>query len=230
MTHPSGIIQIVPESLPSTPSWMGEMAAMAQVLTHVGVLTAIQQRVRFARARFGHYDLIDFVVVLIGYALSGEPTLKAFYERLASFAEPFMALFGRNHLPHRATLSRFLAALDQPTVEALRACFQEDGLSRTPFASAFRPVWPDGRAVDGGRCGWDPPSRPPTRAPADGIVAHPPSSFRSGVCARLSGAQAGRSRAYSYGHPSGTYASMSGHGCRDQAMGITVASCCELSR
>jgi hypothetical protein len=58
---------------------------------------------------------------LIGYALSGEPTLKAFYERLASFAEPFMALFGRNHLPHRATLSRFLATLDQPTVEALRA-------------------------------------------------------------------------------------------------------------
>jgi hypothetical protein len=73
-----------------------------------------------------HYDLIDFVAVLIGYAVSGEPTLLSFYERLAPFAEPFMALFDRNQLPHRSTLSRFLAALDQPTVEALRARFQED--------------------------------------------------------------------------------------------------------
>lgn len=78
---------------------------------------------RFARARFDQYDLIDFVAVLIGYMLSGEPTLLTFYERLAPFAEPFMALFGRNRLPHRSTLSRFLAALDQSTVEALRSVF-----------------------------------------------------------------------------------------------------------
>jgi hypothetical protein len=52
-----------------------EAAAFAQVLTYQGLLKAIQEQVRFARARFGQYDLIDFVVVLIGYALSGEPTL-----------------------------------------------------------------------------------------------------------------------------------------------------------
>ena len=107
----------------------------AQVLTHAGSLKAIQEQVRFARARFGTYELIDFVVVLIGYAVSSEPTLKAFYERLAPFAEPFMALFERNQLPHRSTLSRFLTALDQNTVEALRALFQEDLLARKPFAS-----------------------------------------------------------------------------------------------
>ena len=56
---------------------MGEVAAVAQVLSHVGILKAIQERVRFARARFGRYDVIDFVVVLIGYALSGEPTRKS---------------------------------------------------------------------------------------------------------------------------------------------------------
>jgi hypothetical protein len=100
----------------------------------MGILKKIQEQVRFARARFGQYDLIDFVVVLIGYAVSGEPTLLAFYERLAPFAEPFMALFGRNLLPHRSTLSRFLAALDQRTVEDLRARFQEDLLARKPFA------------------------------------------------------------------------------------------------
>src|SRR6266568_4323851 len=135
MTLSSVTIQITPESKPSTPSWMGEAAVFAQVLTHAGILKAIQDQVRFTRARFGHYDLIDFVAVLIGYAISGEPTLLAFYERLLPFAEPFMALFDRNQLPYRSTLSRFLAALDQSAVEALRARFQEDLHARNPFAS-----------------------------------------------------------------------------------------------
>jgi hypothetical protein len=103
---------------------------MAHYLRKLGLQEQIEERVRFARARFGIYDTIDFVVVLIGYALSGEPTLKTFYERLEPFATPFLALFGRNELPDRSTLSRFLKALDQPTVEALRTLFQEDLLHR----------------------------------------------------------------------------------------------------
>lgn len=136
MTHSSVSIQITPESAPSIPSWCAEVAAFAQVLTHVGILQAMGEQVRFTRARFGQYDLLDFVVVLIGYAVSGEPTLLAFYERLLPFAEPFMALFGRKQLPHRSTLSRLLAALDQPTVEALRALFLKDLGARTPFDEA----------------------------------------------------------------------------------------------
>src|SRR6266851_3827552 len=135
MTQMSVTIQVNPESVPSTPSWMGEVAAMAQVLTHVGVFKAIQDQVRFARARFGQYDAMDFVIVLLGYALSGEPTLKAYYTRLLPFAAPFMALFGRHHLPSRSALSRFLAALDQATVEALRTQFEKDLVARNPFAS-----------------------------------------------------------------------------------------------
>jgi hypothetical protein len=111
------------------------VAAFAQVLSHLGVLNAIQEHVRFARARFGQYDTMDFVVVLIGYALSGESTLKAYYERLVPFADPFMACFGRFRLPDRSTLSRFLATLDQPTVEALRTLFLADLVARPPFAS-----------------------------------------------------------------------------------------------
>ena len=76
---------------------------IAQYLRHVGVLATIEERVRFARRRFGHYELIDFVVVLLGYAISGERTLEAFYERVQPFAVPFMALFGRERLPHRST-------------------------------------------------------------------------------------------------------------------------------
>ena len=123
-------IQTSPESFPSTPSWLGEVAIMAHYLEHLGLLEKIVEGVRFARARFEIYDTIDFVVVLMGYALSGEATLKSFYERLHPFAVPFMALFGREQLPSRSALSRFLAALDQPTVEALRSLFQEDLLAR----------------------------------------------------------------------------------------------------
>jgi len=139
--HPSVKVQIAPSSVPVTPSWFGEVAVLAHVLTQFGVLDAIQQRARFARARFGLYDTIDFVVVLIGYAVSGEPTLKAFYERLWPFASTFMALFGRNALPCHSTLSRFLAALDQPGVEALRLLFQEDLVARSTFGSPPGGVW-----------------------------------------------------------------------------------------
>jgi hypothetical protein len=135
MTHSRVTIQITPQSLPSTPCWMAEVAAFAQVFCHTGLLQTIQEQVRFTRARFGQYELIDFVVVLLGYALSGEPTLQTFYERLSPFAEAFMALFGRKLLPHRSTLSRFLAALDEPTVEALRTLFQKDLLARPPLPS-----------------------------------------------------------------------------------------------
>src|SRR5689334_10851735 len=120
MTLSTVTVQTIPESQPSTPNWMGEVAAFAQLLTQTGILTAITERVRFARARMGTYDLIDFVVVLIGYALSGEPTLQAFYERLLPFADEFMAMFGRRQLPSRSALSRFLAALDQASVENMR--------------------------------------------------------------------------------------------------------------
>jgi len=64
------------------------------------------------------------------YAISGERTLEAFYERLQPFALPFMALFGRDRLPARSTLSRFLSSLTQATAEALRSLFLDDLLAR----------------------------------------------------------------------------------------------------
>ncbi|MBO0777943.1 MAG: hypothetical protein J2P37_03860 [Ktedonobacteraceae bacterium] len=123
-------IQTLLQSAPSTPSWFGEVTVIAHYLRHLGVLSDITERVRFARRRFGHYDLTDFAVVLLGYAISGERTPEAFYERLHPFADAFMALFGRGRLPARSTLSRFLTALDQAPVEALRVMFLEDLLAR----------------------------------------------------------------------------------------------------
>src|SRR5436190_2696551 len=123
-------IQTSPECVPSTPSWFGEVVVVAHYLRALGVLEKIALQVRFARRRFGIYDTMDFVAVLIGYALSGEATLKEFYERLTPFAPTFMRLFGREELPSRSALSRFLSAVNQPTVEAVRALFQKDLVSR----------------------------------------------------------------------------------------------------
>src|SRR6266702_6084914 len=114
----------------ATPSWLGEVALVACHLQKQGILTKICERVRFARRRFGRYEIIDFLVVLFGYAISGERTLAAFYERLQPFAVPFMALFERDQLPARSTLSRFLAALTEAPVEALRTLCLDDLESR----------------------------------------------------------------------------------------------------
>src|SRR5579875_1527751 len=107
-----------------------EVALVAAHLRKHSVLTKIAERVHFTRRRFGRYETIDFLVVLFGYAVSSERTLEAFYERLRPFAVPFMALFGRDQLPARSTLSRFLAVLTEAPVEALRALFLDDLLSR----------------------------------------------------------------------------------------------------
>ena len=123
-------IQTTSESNPSIPSWFGEAVLILGYLRKHGVLTKISEQVRFARRRFGHYEVIDFLAVLVGYAISGEHTLEVFYERLQPFAIPFMALFERDRLPSRSALSRFLVALTEAPVEALRTLFLDDLLSR----------------------------------------------------------------------------------------------------
>src|SRR2546421_2601622 len=127
-------IQTSSESAASPPSWFGEVVLMAAHLRKHDVLSKIAERVRFARRRFGRYEVIDFLAVLFGYAMSGERTLEAFYQRLQPFAGPFMALFERDQLPARSTLSRFLAALTPEPVEGLRTLFLDDLESR-PLAT-----------------------------------------------------------------------------------------------
>jgi hypothetical protein len=124
-------IQASSQSVPSTPAWFGEVVLIVHSLRKQNVLSAITERVRFARRRFGHYEIVDFVAVLFGYTISGERTLEAFYEHLSPFAPAFMALFGRERLPARSTLSRFLAALPEEPVEALRTLFLSDLLARS---------------------------------------------------------------------------------------------------
>src|SRR6266566_123390 len=123
-------IQTSSTSTPSPPSWFGEVVVMTAHLRYHDVLSKITERVRFARKRFGRYEVIDFLAVLFGYAISGKRTLEEFYESIQAFATPFMALFDRDRLPSRSALSRFLAALTEEPVEALRTLFLDDLFAR----------------------------------------------------------------------------------------------------
>ncbi len=163
--HPAVSIQTTPQSVPSTPAWFGEVTILAHYLKHTKVLEAVAEKVRFARARLGHYDTIDFVAVRLRSAISGERTLEAFYKRVQPFAREFMALFGRARLHHRSTLSRFLQALEPEPVEALRDVFRKDvlALAAWPTRVIRRMVGPAGQPVAGLRCGWDATGGPPTR-------------------------------------------------------------------
>jgi hypothetical protein len=118
------------QSVPATPCWLGEVTLIVRYLRQQGMLTAICEHVRFARRRFGRYDVIDFFAVLLGYAISGERTLEDFYQSLTPWASVFMALFDREHLPARSTLSRFFAAFSAEALEALRRVFLSDLLAR----------------------------------------------------------------------------------------------------
>jgi hypothetical protein len=123
-------VQTSPLDRPAVPEWFAEVVIIAQHLATTGLLEAFAQQVRVVRGRFGSYEPIDFLALLVGYAISGERTLADFFERLAPFETAFMALFGRRGLPHRSSLSRFLADVDRPCLEVFRTLFEQQTFVR----------------------------------------------------------------------------------------------------
>src|SRR5947207_1474897 len=118
-------VQTSPLDRASVPAWFAEVVMIARHLASKGLFEAFAQQVHLVRGRFGTYESIDFLALLIGYAISGERTLADFFERVEPFEAAFMALFGRRCLPHRSSLSRFLAAVDRPCLEAFRTLFEQ---------------------------------------------------------------------------------------------------------
>ena len=60
ITDGSVKIQTTSEPNPSTPAWFGEVVVMSSYLRKHRVLSKINEQVRFARKRFGRYDVIDW--------------------------------------------------------------------------------------------------------------------------------------------------------------------------
>jgi len=118
-------VQTSPLDRASVPAWFAEVVMIARHLATKGLFEAFAQQIRLVRGRFGSYEPIDFLALLIGYAISGERRLPDFFERVEPFEAAFMALFGRRCLPHRSSLSRFLADVDHPCLEAFRTLFEQ---------------------------------------------------------------------------------------------------------
>src|SRR2546430_15314063 len=118
-------VQTSPLDRASVPAWFAEVVMIARHLASKGLFEAFAQQVHLVRGRFGTYESIDFLALLIGYAISGERTLADFFERVEPFEAAFMALFGRRCLPHRSSWSRFLADVDRPCLEAFRTLFEQ---------------------------------------------------------------------------------------------------------
>src|SRR5262245_63435333 len=200
-------IQTSSHSVPAMPPWFGEVALLIHHLRQQKVLETIAEQVRFARRRFGHFEMIDFVAVLFGYALSGERTLAVFYERLRPWATAFMALFERDRLPSRSALSRWLAALDQATVEALRTRFRLRS-ARAPTDQRGPSGWLVGslwHAVAGLRGRRHARGRPATRLAANLRSSSGSAPLAPALCPRLLGAQARRGRADTHDRLAGPY-------------------------
>ncbi len=87
ITDGSVKIQTTSEPNPSTPAWFGEVVVISSYLRKHGVLSKINEQVLFARKRFGRYEVIDFLAVLFGYAISGERTLEVWwYQKSRQFS------------------------------------------------------------------------------------------------------------------------------------------------
>jgi hypothetical protein len=134
-------LQTASEDRPSVPAWFAEVVIIVRHLATKGLLDAFAHQVRLVRGRFGTYEPIDFLAVLVGYAISGERTLADFFERVTPFETAFMALFGRKCLPHRSSLSRFLADVDRPCLEALRTLFEQHSFTEGWTSESIGGLW-----------------------------------------------------------------------------------------
>lgn len=120
---------------PAIPAWLAETLLLGQYWQRCGWLARLQQQVHVHRGRMGKYEVCDFVLLLLAYAVSGLESLQAFFEQLSSVAPVLMAVWNRQHCPVASTLSRFLADVDNDTVEALRELFEIALLEHSPIDS-----------------------------------------------------------------------------------------------
>jgi hypothetical protein len=108
------------ESVPSPPSWFGDVVVRAAHLRKHEVLTNRAERVRCARRRFGRDDGLDGLASPKSTASRGERPLEALSTQRHPFAEPFLAVCERDRLPNLAALRPLFlddaAARSRPTL------------------------------------------------------------------------------------------------------------------
>jgi hypothetical protein len=108
------------------PRSLAEVLLLGEYWRNSGLLDRLQTQVKVQRGRMGHYEVCDFVLLLLAYAVSGLPTLKAFFAELQSVKAVVMGMWQRQECPVASSLSRFLADIDSAALEQLRTLFESD--------------------------------------------------------------------------------------------------------
>jgi hypothetical protein len=111
---------------PTVPPWLTEAVLVLRAWWTRWLPLPLVTRVRVERGRAGTFEVIDFVLVLLAYAVSGAATLRAFYEQARPAAPALMGSWQRHALPSRSALSRFLGDVSWTAVESLRTLFVDD--------------------------------------------------------------------------------------------------------
>ena len=57
----------------SIPTWLAEALLVGQYWQSSGLLNHLNERVKVNRGRMGQYEVCDFVLVMLAYAVSGLP-------------------------------------------------------------------------------------------------------------------------------------------------------------
>src|SRR6185295_7968033 len=79
------------------PSWFAEALVLLRHLGRQGFWKKVES-VRVAR-QCKDFEVCDFVIVLVTYAVSNEKGLRAFYAAVAPVAAVLMAVCGRDRMP-----------------------------------------------------------------------------------------------------------------------------------
>lgn len=116
-------LQACAVSRPADPSWLAEAIVLLRAGWARWLLVALVECVRVPRGRAGHYEVIDYTLVLIAYAVSGARTLEQFYREAGPVTDKLMAVWQRGAWPSRSALSRFLADVPASATEQFRTLF-----------------------------------------------------------------------------------------------------------
>src|SRR5260370_16337036 len=83
-------VQTTSEKRFSVPAWFAEVVIIAGYLEQKGILEAFAHQVCLVRGRFGTYEPIDFLALLIDYAISEQRTLSDFFHLFSPLQQAFI--------------------------------------------------------------------------------------------------------------------------------------------
>jgi hypothetical protein len=105
------------------PPWLAEAVVLVRMIWSTLALLPLCSTVHVARGRAGRYEVCDFVLILLAYAVSQADILAAFFAQAKPVRTLLMAIWQRDRMPCRSALSRFLSAVTATSVEQLRTLF-----------------------------------------------------------------------------------------------------------